>query len=86
VLNATLLGLALSTHLLVVGLAGVVASEARNGATDGTLGTAGDTVAEIAELTLGLLLLALEVLLTTSGLERLIFMLISYCDVTGGYV
>jgi hypothetical protein len=71
VLDTALLGLALSAHLLVVRLAGVVAREARDGTTDGALDAAGDTGAKVAELTLGLLLLALEVLLAAGRLEGL---------------
>lgn len=63
ILGTALLRLALGTHLLVVGLASLVTRDAREGAADGTLGAASEAGAKVAELALGLLLLALEVLL-----------------------
>lgn len=71
VLGTTLLGLALGTHLLVVSLTVLVTSNARDGASDGALSSVGDAGAVVAKLTLGLLLLALEVLLAAGCLERL---------------
>ncbi len=70
-LSTALLSLALSPHLIVVCLALLIASEASDGTTDGTLGTVGDTRAKVAKLALGLLLLALKVLLTAGLLEGL---------------
>lgn len=70
-LGTTLLGLALSTELIVVSLTALVASQARDGTANGSLSTVGETRTEVAELALGLLLLALEVLLTTGCLEGL---------------
>lgn len=71
VLGTTLLGLALSTHLLVVSLSSLVAGQTRDSTADGTLSTVANTTTEVAELALGLLLLALEVLLTAGFLKGL---------------
>lgn len=68
VLDATLLSLALSTHLFVVGLSSVVAGDARNGTSNGSLDTTSNTAAKVGQLALSLLLLTLEVLLATGGL------------------
>lgn len=72
-LNTSLLRLAVSTHLVVVFLALVVAHHAGHGTADNTLSTASHATNEIVDLALGLLLLALEVLLATGILERLLF-------------
>lgn len=70
-LDSPLLCLAIRAHLVVVLLAGLVTSQAGNGTTESALGAVGHAGAEITELTLGLLLLALEVLLAAGVLERL---------------
>lgn len=70
-LDPPLLCLAVRTHLVVVLLAGLVTSQAGNGTTERALSAVGHAGAEVAELTLGLLLLALEVLLAAGVLERL---------------
>lgn len=71
-LNTTLLSLALVVLGLVLGLVSLVASDAGDGTTDGTRDAVGNTGAEIVELSLGLLLLALGVLLNTLLLQRLV--------------
>lgn len=50
-------------------LARLIASETSNGTADGPLRAAGEAGAKVAELALGLLLAALEVLLTTRRLK-----------------
>lgn len=70
--NTTLLSLALVVLGLVLGLVSLVASDAGDGTTDGTRDAVGNTGAEIVELSLGLLLLALGVLLNTLLLQRLV--------------
>lgn len=70
-LSAALLSLASVVLLLVLGLSTLVASYTSDGAADSTGDTVGDARAQVGELTLGLLLLALEVLLTAGGLEVL---------------
>jgi response regulator RpfG family c-di-GMP phosphodiesterase len=76
VLNTTLAGLALSTKLVVVSLLFLVAGEVRDGTTKSTLDTVADASAEIAELTLGLLVSTLEILLMASLLQGLSIMLV----------
>lgn len=71
VLNTTLAGLALSTKLVVVSLLLLVAGEVGDGATKSTLDTLADASAEITELTLGLLVSTLEILLVASLLQGL---------------
>jgi hypothetical protein len=71
VLDTTLLGLAVSAHLLIVCLTILVARDARNSATDCALGTAGNALTEIGDLSSGLLLLALKVLFAAGGFQGL---------------
>lgn len=71
VLGTALLGLASVVLLLVLGLGGRVASDAGDGATHSSGDAICDARAEVRQLALGLLLLALEVLLATLGLQRL---------------
>lgn len=66
VLGATLLCLALIVQLLVVLLTFLISSEAGDGATNSSLSTVSHAVAVVVQLALCLLLLALEVLLTSS--------------------
>jgi hypothetical protein len=77
VLDTALLGLALGVLLVVDSLLVGIASQAGNGTTDGALDAVANARAEVVELALGLLLLALEVLLTASLLERLLFQFVS---------
>ena len=58
-------------QLLVVDLALLVSRKARDGTTNGALGTVAQPVAVVANLALCFLLLALEVLLTSGLLQRL---------------
>lgn len=62
-LNAPLQGLALVVLQLPLLLLGLVASQARNSATDGTTDAVADALAQIAQLTLSLLALAIGILL-----------------------
>lgn len=71
VLGSTLLGLANIVLLLVVNLSGLVACDAGNGAAESARDTVSDTATQVANLALGLLLLALEVLLATGLLQAL---------------
>jgi hypothetical protein len=71
VLDATLTGLALGTKLVVVSLLLLVAGEVGDGASYSTLGTIADTRSQVTELTLGLLVTSLEVLLTALLLQGL---------------
>jgi hypothetical protein len=71
VLGAALQGLAGVVLLLIFCLGSRVARQASGGVADGASDTVRDARAEIVELALGLLLLALEVLLTTGLLEGL---------------
>lgn len=70
-LDTALSGLALGVQLVVVGLALLVAGDVGNGAADGALDAITDARTKVVELTLGLLLLALEVLLTAGVLQGL---------------
>lgn len=71
VLGAALLGLAGVVLLLVLGLGGRVARDSRDGAAHGSRDAVRDAGAQVRELPLGLLLLALEVLVAALGLQRL---------------
>ncbi|KAH0358278.1 hypothetical protein KCU83_g402, partial [Aureobasidium melanogenum] len=71
-LNTTLLSLALIVLGLVLGLVGLIASNASNSTTDGARNTVGDTRTQVVELALGLLLLALLVLLSTLLFQGLV--------------
>jgi hypothetical protein len=71
VLDATLLGFAVSAHLLIVCLTFLVARDARESATESTLGTASNAFTEIGDLASGLLLLALKVLFAAGGFQGL---------------
>ena len=71
VLDTALSGLALSVQLVVVGFALLVAGNVGNGTDNGALDAVADASTKVAELTLGLLLLALEVLLTAGVLQGL---------------
>lgn len=70
-LGAALLGLAGVVLLLVLGLGGRVARDPRDGAAHGARDAVRDAGAQVRELSLGLLLLALEVLVAALGLQRL---------------
>lgn len=70
-LSAALLSLAGVVHVLVVLLARLVAGQASDGTTDGALETVADARSVVVELTLGFLLLALEILLATLLLKVL---------------
>jgi hypothetical protein len=59
-------------HALVVLLAGLVASQACNSVANGTLNTVADSGRKVIDLSLGLLLLALEVLPAASLLQVLL--------------
>lgn len=71
VLDATLLSLALGTLLIISSLLLLVASEGSDSAAEGALDTVADARAKVVELTLGLLVLSLEVLLAAGLLQRL---------------
>lgn len=71
VLGTALLGLAGVVLLLVLGLGGRVAGDTSDGAAHGSGDTVCDAGAKVGQLALGLLLLALEVLLATRGLQGL---------------
>lgn len=71
VLSAALLGLADIVLLLVLGLPNAVPSQTGEGISSGTGGAIGYARGEVGYLSLGLLLLALEVLLTSGLLEVL---------------
>lgn len=71
VLGTALLGLAGVVLLLVLGLGGRVAGDTGDGAAHGTRDAVCDAGAEVRELALGLLLLALEVLVSALALQRL---------------
>ena len=81
-LNTTLASLALSTELVVVSLLLLVAGEVGDGTTESTLDTVANARAEVAELTLGLLVSTLEVLLTARLLQGLPYMLAKGSRVT----
>lgn len=70
-LGTPLRGLAGVVLLLVLGLGGRVAGDAGDGAAHGSRDAVRDPGAEVRELALGLLLLALEVLLAALRLQRL---------------
>lgn len=70
-LGTALLGLAGVVLLLVLGLGGRVAGDASDGAAHRSRDAVRDPGAEVRELALGLLLLALEVLLAALALQRL---------------
>lgn len=72
VLGTALLGLAGVVLLLVLGLGARVTRDAGDGAAHGAGDAVCDARAEVRELALGLLLLALEVLLAALGLQRLL--------------
>lgn len=76
VLSTTLLGLALSAHLLVVSLSSLVAGQARDGTTDGALSAVSNAGAKVMKLASGFLLLALKVLLTAGLLQGLCGLLV----------
>lgn len=65
-LGATLSGLASVVLVLVLPLSSSVAGQARDGSADSAADTVTNTPGVVAYLTLGLLLLALEVLLAAS--------------------
>lgn len=71
-LNTTLLSLALVVLGLIFCLVSTVASDASNSTTDSARDAVGNTRAQVVELALGLLLLALLVLLSTLLLQRLV--------------
>lgn len=71
-LGTALLGLAGVVLLLVLGLGARVTRDAGDGAAHGAGDAVCDARAEVRELALGLLLLALEVLLAALGLQRLL--------------
>lgn len=71
VLGTALLGLALSPHLVVVSLTALVAGEAGDGTANSALSAVADTSTKVLELALGLLLLTLQVLFASLGLECL---------------
>lgn len=71
VLSTSLASLSLSMKLIVVSLTLTVTSQAGNGTANGALDTVTDTRTKVVELTLGLLLTAIEVLLTTRLLQGL---------------
>lgn len=64
-LSAALLGLAGVVLLLILGLGGLVARQAGDGTTKGASDAIGGAGAKVGELAFGLLLLTLEVLLTS---------------------
>lgn len=70
-LSATLQGLASVVLLLVLSLSSLVARDASNSTTDSARDTIANAGAQVRELTAGLLLLALEVLLTACTLKVL---------------
>ena len=70
-LNTSLLSLALGTHLVIVSLTRAVTSQASNGTSNSALNTVADTRAEVVDLTLGLLVAAIEILFTAGLLQRL---------------
>jgi hypothetical protein len=70
-LSATLAGLALVMLLLVLVLGTSVARQARHGSADTTGKTVGSTCGVVANLAVGFLLLALQVLLATGLLQTL---------------
>jgi hypothetical protein len=80
VLDTTLASLALSTELVVLGLLLLVAGKVGDSTANGTLGTLADTRTEVAELTLGLLVSTLKVLLTAGLLQGLSHMLAKIKD------
>jgi hypothetical protein len=80
VLDTTLASLALSTELVVLGLLLLVAGKVGDSTANGTLGTLADARAEVAELTLGLLVSTLKVLLTAGLLQGLSHMLAKIKD------
>lgn len=69
VLNTSLLGLALGTELVKVSLTFSITSQAGDGAANSSLDTVANTRAKIIQLTLSLLVLTLEVLLSTRLLQ-----------------
>lgn len=71
-LSTALLRLAGVVLLLVLGLGSRVAGDAGDGAAHGARHAVCDAGAEVRELSLGLLLLALEVLLAALRLQRLL--------------
>lgn len=70
-LSTTLLGLAGVVLLLVLSLSSRVAGDTGDSAAHGSRDAVCDAGTEVVELSLGLLLLALEVLLAALALERL---------------
>lgn len=79
-LDTTLASLALGTELVVFGLLLLVTGKVGDSTSNGTLGTLADTRAEVAELTLGLLVSSLKVLLTAGLLQGLSHMLAKIKD------
>ena len=71
VLGTTLLSLAGIVLLLVLGLRTGISRQAGDTSTDGTRHAISNAGAKVVELTLGLLLLSLEVLLATALLQAL---------------
>jgi hypothetical protein len=68
-LGTTLLGLADIMLLLGLELGFTITGKTSDGSTNGTANSVGDTRAQVAELTLSLLTLALGILLSTFALE-----------------
>jgi hypothetical protein len=75
VLSTALLRLSLGAQLIITDLFGTVTRESRDGAPKSTLGPLRGTGAKVAELTLGFLPLAFEVLLTAGLLQGLAIVL-----------
>lgn len=71
VLSTALLGFSLCTHLIIVSLATLIASQTSDRAANSALCPVGNAAAKIVQLALGLLLLSFEILLTTRGFEGL---------------
>ncbi|KAI6752862.1 hypothetical protein HG530_013614 [Fusarium avenaceum] len=71
VLDTTLASLSLGTELVVLGFLLLVTGKVGDSTSNGTLGTLADTRAEVTELTLGLLVSSLKVLLTAGLLQGL---------------
>lgn len=85
VLDTTLASLSLGTELVVLGFLLLVTGKVGDSTSNGTLGTLADTRAEVTELTLGLLVSSLKVLLTAGLLQGLSHMLAKVKDPVAVY-
>lgn len=86
-LGTALLGLAGVVLLLVLGLSSRVAGDTGDGAAHRSRDAVRDSRAEVRELALGLLLLALEVLVAALALQGLLSMVSVLCNSeVGGWV